>query len=136
MTSFEDFEFAQYFPGITAQQVNKALARVQAQWYGLLNGDLWASLPQAVQAAKIDAMSDLLVAWYLANNFPDHVVNAIANGALPLSGKSIDGVSVSYKDVENVQGEMKLLLTNQWGVAALQMFQSSPERFALFPGVR
>ena len=136
MTSFEDFEFAQYFTGITAQQVNKALDRVTAQWYGLLNGDLWASLPQDVQAAKMDAMSDLLVAWYLANNFPDRVVNAIANGALPLSGKSIDGVSISYKDVENVQGELKLLMTNQWGVAALQMFQSSPERFLLFPGGR
>ncbi len=135
MTSFEDFEFAQYFTGITAQQVNKALARVTAQWYGLLNGDLWSGLPQSVQAAKMDAMSDLLVAWYLANNFPDRVVNAIANGALPLSGKSIDGVSVSYKDIENVQGELKLLMTNQWGVAALQMFQSAPERFLLFPGV-
>jgi len=135
MTSFEDFEFAQYFTGITAQQVNKALDRVTAQWYGLLNGDLWASLPQSVQAAKMDAMSDLLVAWYLANNFPDRVVNAIANGAVPLSSKSIDGVSVSYKDIENVQGELKLLMTNQWGVAALQMFQSAPERFLLFPGV-
>lgn len=135
MTSFEDFEFAQYFPGITAQQTNKALERVTAQWYGLLNGDLWASLPANVKASKIDAVSDLLVAWYLANNFPDHVANAISNGAIPISSKSIDGVSVTYKDVENVQGELKLLLTNQWGVAALQIFQSAPERFLLYPGV-
>ena len=135
MTSFEDFEFAQYFVGVTAQQVNKALSRVQAQWYGLLNGDLWASLPQSVQAAKIDQMSDLLVAWYLANNFPDTVQNAIANGALPLSSKSIDGVSVSYLPVEGVEGDMKLLLTNQWGVLALQMYQGAPERFLLYPGL-
>lgn len=135
MTSFEDFEFAEYFPGVTAQQVNKALERVSAQWYGLLNGDLWAGLPQNIQAGKIDQMSDLLVGWYLANMFPDKVANAISNGALPLSSKSIDGVSVSYLAVENVQGELKLLLTNQWGVAALQMFQSAPERFLLYPGV-
>ena len=134
MTSFEDFEYAQFFTGITSQQVTKALMRVQSQWYGLLNGDLWAGLPQTVQAGKIDQMSDLLVAWYLAENFPSNVVNAIANGAIPLSSKSIDGVSVSYMPLENVQGDMKMLLTNQWGVQALQMFQSAPERYLLFPG--
>lgn len=134
MTSFEDFEFAQFFTGITAQQVNKALSRVQSQWYGLLNGDLWAGLPQVVQAAKIDQITDLLVAWYLAENFPSSVVNAISNGALPLSSKSIDGVSVSYMPLEDVQGDMKMLSTNQWGVQALQMFQSAAERCLLFPG--
>jgi len=134
MTSLEDFEYAQNFTGITAQQVNKALLRVQSQWYGLLNGDLWAGLPQPVQAGKIDQITDLLVAWYLAQNYPDSVVNAVANGALPLSSKSIDGVSVNYMPLENVQGDMKMLLTNQWGVQALQMFQSAPERYLLFPG--
>ena len=135
MTSFEDFEFAQYFPGVTAQQVNKALARVQAQWYGMLSGDLWADLPSNVQAEKIDALSDLLVAWYLANNFPDQVAGAIANGALPLSSKSIDGVSMSYLDIPNVEGPLKLLLSNQWGAEALLQFMSAPERFLLYPGV-
>ena len=75
------------------------------------------------------------VGWYLANNFPDTVQNAISNGALPLSSKSIDGVSVSYLPVEGVEGDMKLLLTNQWGVAALQMYQGAPERFLLYPGL-
>jgi hypothetical protein len=135
MTSYQDFEFAQFFLGVTAQQIDKALVRVQSQWYGLLNGDLWSGLPQNIQAAKIDQMSDLLVAWYLAENFPDSVVNAISNGALPLSSKSVEGVSVTYLPLEDVQGDMKMLMTNQWGQQALQMFQSAPERFLLFPGV-
>lgn len=135
MTSFQDFEFRGNFgPGVTAQVIDKALARVNAQWYGMINGDLWASLPSDIQAEKIDTVQNLLVAWYLANMFPDQVVGGIANGALPLSGKSIDGVSLSYKEIEGVQGELKLLATNQWGVAALQMFQSAPERMALYPG--
>lgn len=131
MTNAQDFTYRSFFPTLTDAQINAALEIVNATWYGAIY-ELWAALPASVQEAKRNAIQNLLVASWLADNYPGTVEGGISNGALPLTSKSVDGVSLAYKDLENVQGELKTLMTNQWGIQALRMYLSAPERFTVF----
>ena len=124
-----EFLYRANFPGLTDPQIASADVEVFADWSGMF--ELWQGLDEAPRAAKLTLLENRLLAHYLAVNYPGEVVDAIATGALPMSGKSVGGVSIQYKDLENVEGDMKVLMTTQWGVQALMMFQGAPERFRI-----
>ncbi len=121
------FLYRANFPGITDQQIAVADAEVLVDWSGMF--ELWAGLDSAVRDGKLALLENRLLAHHLAVNYPGEVVDAISTGALPLNGKDVAGVSLQYKDLENIQGEMKTLMTTQWGIQALRQYQGAPERF-------
>jgi hypothetical protein len=49
---------------------------------------------------------------------------------MPLTGKSIGGVSITRKDLE-AQPALKQLESNAFGIKALEMIMSAPERYML-----
>jgi len=123
------FSYRANFPGLSDQQIALADAEVLVDWSGMF--ELWAGLDQTLRAAKLNLLENRLLAHHLAVNYPGEVVDAIATGALPLNGKDIGGVSLQYKDLEWVQGDMKTLMTTQWGIQALRQYQGAPERFGV-----
>ena len=122
------FAYRSNFPDITDTQIELAYTIVSTQWSGVAT--MWSGENNA--EAKRIICYDLLVAWWLANKNPGKVEGAIANGAMPLSSKSINGVSLSYLGFENVQDALKPLLSNQFGIDALTMILASPERFNIY----
>ena len=127
MVAAGEFTYRANFPGLTDVQINAADTIVVATWSGLF--ELWASASQALQQAKQTIMENLLLAHWLAENYPGEVVNAISTGALPMTGQDVGGVAIQFKDLEEVQGPLKGLMTSQWGIQALRMYMGSPERF-------
>jgi hypothetical protein len=57
------------------------------------------------------------------------------DGGMPLTSKSIGGVSISRKDLE-AQPALKQLESNAFGVKALAMLMSAPERMMLYGQTR
>lgn len=123
------FLYRANFPGLSDPQIAAADAEVLADWSGMFQ--LWAGLDESVRTAKLNLLENRLLAHHLAVNYPGEVVDAISTGALPITGKAVDGVSLSYKDLEWVQGDMKTLMTTQWGIQALRQYQGAPERFSV-----
>ena len=98
-------------------------------WYGALQ--FWGDLPQPIQAQKRTLLENLLVGWYLADIFPSSVTGVVANGGMPLTSKTIGGVSVSFLNVE-LQETLKPLLSNTFGIQAMQMMTAAGERFTVY----
>ena len=121
------FLFRANFPGLKDAQIAAGDAVVLAEWSGMF--ELWSGLPQAVQSAKRNLMENYLLAHWLAVNYPGEVEDGISQGAIPLSGQTIGGVSLAYQDLSEIQGDMKILKTTQWGIQALLMYQGAPERY-------
>jgi hypothetical protein len=109
--------------------VSAAILTVNAQWTGALS--FWAALSAEIRAAKRLALENLLVAWHLANFFPGAVRGVMASGGMPVSSKSIGGTSLSF-DLAQVQDSLKVLNSNTFGIQALQMILSAPERFGIY----
>lgn len=124
-----DFKYRTKFPSLTDDQVQDAIDAVETQWYGALL--FWSSLPATPRDQKRVLLENYLVAWYLTGLYPLAVKGVANNGGLPLSSKSIGGVSVSFADVPAQEG-LKMLVTNIFGMNALTMIQSAPERFQIY----
>lgn len=127
MISAGNFLFRKNFPGLTDAVVDMADMMVLGQWSGMF--ELWAELDPAIRDAKRLLMENYLLAHWLAVNYPGEVEDAISQGAIPLASQDIGGVALSYKELGDVQGDMKVLTTTQWGIQALLMYQGAPERF-------
>lgn len=125
-----DFTYRKNFPGLTDETIEGFVPVIEAQWYGALN-DFWSGMLAVARDQNRLNFKNLILAWHLANLFPGEVVDAIANGALPLTGKSSGGLSLQYMGLDSVQDALKPLMSNQWGMSALSMLMSAPERFVV-----
>lgn len=117
------------FPSLTMAQIQAAVLYVEANWYGVLT--MWSTLPALLRDKKRVSLECLLVAWYLSNVYPQYLIGVVSNGGLPLSSKSIGNVSVQFLAIE-CQESLKPLLSNTFGLQALQIITSSPDRFAIY----
>ena len=125
-----DFIFTANFPNLASGIISSGADIVAAQWYGALN--FWSKLDQDLRDKKRTILLNLLTAWYLSNKYPSEVVGIISNGGIPLTSKSIGGVSVSFLGMDSVQDALKPLLSNTFGVDAMTMMMSAPERFEIY----
>jgi hypothetical protein len=123
------FLYKANFPELTDAQIEAADAEVLVDWSGMFG--LWRGLDTDLRNQKLALLENRLLAHHLAVNYPTEVVDAMSMGAIPLTGNSVGGVSLQYKDLEWVQGDMKTLMTTQWGVQALRQYQGAPERFSV-----
>jgi hypothetical protein len=92
-------------------------------------------LPIAQAEAKQTILLGYLVAWWLADMYPSALVGASSDGGMPLTSKSIGAVSISRKDLD-AQPALKQLESNAFGIKALTMLVSAPERYMLHGRIR
>jgi len=144
-----NFPFNVNFPTLygsdgSSPSVDNAIASVCAEWSGSFDEEvsgisgtrgLWQTLPIDQRQAKQTILLGYLVAWWLADMFPTALVGASGDGGMPLTSKSIGGVSISRKDLE-AQPALKQLESNVFGIKALEMLMSVPERYRLYGQTR
>ena len=133
----QDFMFANRFRDFNDPELQEAVSYVNAMFPGVAS--LWSAeycpLTDEERNAKRFTCYNFLVAWYIVQNYPSRVVGGVSGGAMggmPLESKSIEDVSIKYKNVIRQGGALALLTTNTFGIQALEMLQSAPENFVLF----
>lgn len=124
-----DFMYSANFPSLGEGVINKAYETVSVMFSGVQQ--LWACLPDPLRTSKRNLCMQLLTAWYLLDFYPGAAVGVAGNGGIPLTSKSIGGVSVSFAQTEAQEG-ISQLSSNVFGHKALAMIQSAPERFGLY----
>lgn len=126
-----DFMFSDKFIDITELQLGTALQIINAQFSGVYS--LWAFLPPDERDAKRKLCINYLVAWQLANLYPEQAILSGSSGSMPVKSKKIDYISIQYRDLVRAAGSgvLDMLTTNEWGMQALVMIQSAPENYIL-----
>jgi hypothetical protein len=134
------FPFAANFPGLiengnplTSSAIDAACVAVETEWAGIFS--LFSTFSAALQTAKQNLLEAYLVGWWLMDMYPTKTRGMQGDGGMPLTGKSIGGVSISRKDLE-AQPALKQLESNAFGVKALSMIMSAPERAMLYGQTR
>ena len=126
-----DFMFSDKFIDITELQLGTALQIINAQFSGVYSQ--WAFLPPDERDAKRKLCINYLVAWELANLYPEQAILSGGSGSMPVKSKKIDYISIQYRDLVRAAGSgvLDMLTTNEWGMQALVMIQSAPENYIL-----
>ena len=127
-----DFLYTRNFTGFAdngVSEIQEGIAQIQAQFSGVLNY-YWGGLESSIQLSKRNYVFNLLVAWYMADKFPSNLVGVTGNAGLPMVKKSIGGVDITFEQYK-VQEDMKVLTTNTFGMRALMMLLTAPERFGM-----
>lgn len=126
-----DFMFARNFPDLPdgSNDIVEAINAIQAQFSGALN-NFWGDLDSDTQLAKRNLLLNYLVAWYLADQFTTSATGVVTNGGMPITRKVIGGVDVTFMQYK-IQDDMKIFTTNTFGIRALQMILTAPERFGI-----
>lgn len=120
------FLFRGNFPTLSNDEITAAITFVSAQWSG--TQEFWADLPTTSRDAKRNMILHLLTAWHLADMYGEALEGVAANGGMPLQMKSMSGVDLKMLPIKT-QEAMYSLLTNSFGIRAMQMIHSAPERF-------
>jgi hypothetical protein len=126
--SAQTFPFSRNFVDLKEEDIAQAITDMSVQYSG--TQEMWANLDSTLQQQKRDLVLSLIVAWHLADMFPEKTEGVVVNGGMPLSGKESGGVILKFLPVK-VQESMYPFLTNTFGIRALSMIMSAPERFAL-----
>lgn len=126
-----NFLFKDDFTNLTDAQFAHALQIINAEFSGVYT--LWSNLPPDEMHAKRELCVNYLVAWKLAQTYPENALRVSGTGALPISSKKAGPIFIKYRDLVR-QGEsiLSMLTTNQYGVEALTMIQSAPENFEVY----
>lgn len=120
-----DFRFADNFTGLTDAQLQLELDEAEVTWSGVTT--LWSKLAEPIRTAKINLCMNYISAWYIADLHPRAVIGGVySSGGIPLSSKSIDGVSVTYKG-RNIPHGMEQFQSNLFGLKALDMIVNCPD---------
>lgn len=122
------FAYASQFVNLPDGVLDATITEVYAEWSG--TQELWATLDATVRDAKRDQVIQYLVAWKLADFYPECVNGIASNGGMPLASKDIGGTVLKMLPIKHQEG-MYMLFTNTFGLHAYQMIVSAPERFGL-----
>jgi len=129
--------FKDRFRDITDQELQVAVSYVNAMFSGVssLWGGEYCTLTLEEREAKRLTCYNFLVAWYLMQNYPGHVVGGVSGGGMggmPLESKSMNDVAVKFKGIIRQNSSMEMLTTNTFGMQALEMIQTAPENYVLY----
>lgn len=131
--SYNDFTYSRFFEGITEEQFVDARDIVVAMWSGVL--EMWGACSEEMMKRKRSACLNLLVAWYLADVYPDNVVGVQTSGGMPITHKSIQdalgGITISYRDL-NLPESYSALSSNQFGIKAAMMIRYAPDMMGVY----
>lgn len=131
MLKLDEFRFRNRFTeDITDAIFTQAIQAVNAQFSGVYS--LWSLLPPAERDAKRELCISYLIAWELANSYPEYTIGISGSGGMPVRSKRAGPVSIAYRDVVRQGGSvLDMLTTNEFGLHALTMLQTAPENFVL-----
>ena len=127
-----DFLYTRNFAGFAdngISEIQEGINQINAQFSGVMQY-YWGGLDTATQLSKRNYVFNLLVAWYMADMFPTSLTGVTGNAGLPMVKKSIGGVDITFGQYK-IQEDMKVLTTNSFGMRALMMLLTAPERFGM-----
>ena len=128
----DTFRYRRYFLNISDDDVTEAILEVSAAWGGTQL--LWSEYTDPSRQSMRDGVMHLLVAWHLADFFPLDLEGIASNGGMPIVMKSIGGVDIKFMPTD-VQPGLYPLMSNTFGIRAMQMVLSAPERFGIHGSV-
>ena len=125
--------FGQNFPDLLPEDKNDFLDNCIEDVYTLFAGvsDLWSHLERKAYVQKTRLCYSLLVAWYIADMFPDYAVGIVSSGGIPVKAKSIGGVKIQFGDIQSNAGAynnadlLQSLKSNTFGAKAYLMIKTS-----------
>lgn len=125
--------YGQNFPDLIPEEQNDVLdtciADVYTLFYGV--GELWEHLPREEYVNKTQLCYGLLVAWYIADLFPDLTLGVMSTGGIPLKSKQIGGTKIMFGDAVSKAGSvnnadlLSALKSNAYGAKAYLMIKTS-----------
>lgn len=126
--------YGQNFPDLLDTEMNAFLDTciedVYTLFYGV--GELWEHLERKEYVDKTHLCYGLLVAWYIADLFPDYSIGVVsAGGGIPLKSKQIGGVKIMFGDASSKAGAvnnadlLQSLKSNAFGAKAYFMIKTS-----------
>lgn len=125
--------YGQNFPDLLPEEQNGVLdtciADVYTLFYGV--GELWEHLPREEYVNKTQLCYGLLVAWYIADLFPDLTLGVMSTGGIPLKSKQIGGTKIMFGDAVSKAGSvnnadlLSALKSNAYGAKAYLMIKTS-----------
>ena len=127
--SYLDFPFKNSFSLLTADEYALAETIVESMWSGVMG--MWGACSADIRDKKRSTVMSLLIAWYLADMYPTRLLSGTSDGGRPLSSKSIQLVSVSFRQL-HLPEAYDALSTNQFGVKAALMIHSAPDMMGIY----
>ena len=125
--------YGQSFPDLLDEKKNDVLdtciSDVYTLFYGV--GDLWSHMDRKEYVEKTQLCYGLLVAWYIADLFPDYALGVMSTGGIPLKSKQIGGTKIMFGDVASKAGSvnnadlLQSLKSNVFGAKAYLMIKTS-----------
>lgn len=125
--------YGQSFPDLLDESKNDILdtciSDVYTLFYGV--GELWEHMPREEYVEKTQLCYGLLVAWYIADLFPDFTIGVMTTGGIPLKSKQIGGTKIMFGDTASKAGAvnnadlLQSLKSNVYGSKAYFMIKSS-----------
>jgi hypothetical protein len=137
----EDFRrhFLMSFPKLADESkdglISDAIDEVYAMFTGV--GTMWDMQPQQTWYDKTVVCYRFLVAWYVADAYPEFVAGVPTMGGVLLKRKKIDGVDLTFADGavgtgnKDYQDLLASLKSNPWGNKAYLMMRASAKRVLL-----
>lgn len=121
------------FPDILDKEYDSFLDTCIQDVYSLFAGipDLWVYLDRTVYENKTQMCYGLLVAWYIADLFPDLGTGIMSTGGIPLKAKRIGNTSIQFGDTASAAGSvnnadlLSSLKSNSFGAKAYLMIKTS-----------
>ena len=126
----QTFRYRRYFPDVSVDDIQEAIDAMSVQFSGTQT--LWHKLDQVLRDAKRDLILELITAWYLADIRPEDTEGVMNNAGMPLEEKENAGVTLKFHIPKQIQESMYPFLTNAFGIRALSMIMSAPERFGIY----
>ena len=126
--------YGQNFPDLLGKEKDDFLDTCIEDVYTLFYGvaDLWSHLSREIYVSKTQMCYGLLVAWYIADLFPDLTLGVVSAGSgLAVKRKRIGNTDITFGDVANKAGAinnadlLQGLKSNAFGVKAYTMIKTS-----------
>lgn len=125
--------YGQNFPDLLPEEKNDFLDTcindIYTLFYGV--GELWSHLEREIYVQKTQLCYGLLIAWYIADVFPDYALGIVSSGGIPIKSKSIGGVKIQFGETASTAGSvnnadlLNSLKSNAFGAKAYLMIKTS-----------
>lgn len=125
--------YGQNFPDLLDKSKNDILDTCITDTYTLFAGvsELWSHLGREEYVLKTQLCYGLLVAWYIADLFPDLTLGVMSTGGIPLKSKQIGGTKIMFGEASKKAGSvnnadlLQALRSNVFGAKAYLMIKTS-----------
>lgn len=131
LNTYSDFMYKKYFSSLEPLEYELAVDTVKAMWSGV--GSMWSVCEPDVRDRKRSTTYALLIAWYLADNYPDRVESIDTDGGRPVEEKTAKSLRIKFKSLGLPQ-ELQVLSSNRFGLEAAQIIHNAPEMMGVYGG--